>query len=150
MKKQKDMDARIVFESPMSNLKGNWLELIKTQLLACSNAVLQSVPQQSETFHYSFLLLLNLIPGGADGKDRHRIYEAYATRLDEREKEEKNLTNEKKLRIRQETEMEIIGEIVDYVDRFLGIREKLVMDRTVVPVSYAEEQDKEQEEEIIE
>ena len=127
------MDSKVVFEAPLAHLKGGWLELIKTQYINCSNAVLQEEDGHAQKFHYSFLLLLNLLPGGNDGKDRHRVYEAYQKRFETRVEEEKNengknVPNDVLRRIRQEVELEIMGHITDFVDKYIGIHEKLVVD----------------------
>ena len=71
------MDGKVVFESPVANLKGGWLELIKTQYLNCGNALLQEGNGNSEIYHYSFLFLLNMLPGGKKGEKRHRVYDIY-------------------------------------------------------------------------
>ena len=128
-----DPDGKVVFEAPLGNLKGGWLELIKTQYINCGNALLQQEDGNADRFHFSFLFLLNMLPGGKTGKKRHRVYEAYKnlleTRLKEAEKEAGNdLTNEQKSRVRQEIELETLGHITDFVDTYIGIQERLTVD----------------------
>lgn len=129
-KTAKDMDSKVVFESPVANLKGGWLELVKTQYLNCGNAILQEGDGNSEKFHYSFLFLLNLLPGGVTGKKRHVVYEIYKKLLKERFKglEGGDISNKEKARIRQEIELEMVGHITDYIDKYIGIQEKLTVD----------------------
>ena len=74
VKTVKDMDSKVVFESPVANLKGGWLELVKTQYLNCGNSLLQEDNGGGNKYHYSFLFLLNLLPGE---KKRHKLYDIY-------------------------------------------------------------------------
>ena len=139
-----DLDGKVIFESPLSNLKGNWLSLLQTVILNCSNVIVQD-GAESDRFHYSFLLLLNLLPGGKDGKDRHLIFEAHKKILDERmdaaeEEAHGHLAMHDRRRIRQEVELETIGSITDYIDENIGIKEKLVIDRTM-PAALLEEEE---------
>ena len=129
-KTAKDMDTKVVFESPVANLKGGWLELVKTQYLNCGNAILQEGDGNSERFHYSFLFLLNLLPGGVTGKKRHKVYEIYKKLLKERFDglEGGDISNKEKAKIRQEIEIEMVGHITDYIDKYIGIQEKLTVD----------------------
>ena len=138
-----DPDGKVVFEAPLGNLKGGWLELIKTQYINCGNALLQQEDGNADSFHFSFLLLLNMLPGGRVGKERHQVYEVHKNllkiRLEEAEKEVGGvLTNEQKMRVRQEIELETLGHITDFIDQYIGIRERLVIDRTVPPTEYSE------------
>ena len=128
-----DPDGKVVFEAPLGNLKGGWLELIKTQYINCGNALLQQEDGNADSFHFSFLLLLNMLPGGKKGKKRHQVYEEYKKllkiRLEEAETEVGGvLTNEQKMRVRQEIEMETLGYITDFVDKYIGIQERLTVD----------------------
>ena len=137
-----DPDGKVVFEAPLANLKGGWLELIKTQIINCSNAILQQEDGKTEKFHFSFLLLLNLLPGGKDGKKRHRVYDMHTARLKKRlEEGGGNLTNAQQTQIRQESEMQTLGEITDFVDKYIGIQEKLSIDRTVCNMVVNEEEE---------
>ena len=77
VKTAKDMDSKVVFESPVANLKGGWLELVKTQYLNCGNALLQQEDGNTEKFHFSFLFLLNMLPGGKNSKKFHNVYNAH-------------------------------------------------------------------------
>ncbi|MBK5190400.1 MAG: hypothetical protein JJE19_02755 [Methanosarcinales archaeon] len=134
-KSSSDPDAKVVFEAPLSNLKGQWLQLLQTVILNCSNVIVQD-GAESDRFHYSFLLLLNLLPGGKGGKDRHLIFEAHKKILEERmdaaeEEAHGHLAMHDRRRIRQEVELETIGSISDYIDENIGIKEKLIIDRTV-------------------
>ena len=123
------MDSKVVFESPVANLKGGWLELVKTQYLNCGNALLQQEDGNTEKFHFSFLFLLNMLPGGKNSKKRHRVYDIYKRLQKERFKTlGDNLTNQQKAKIQQEIEIEMIGHITDYVDQYIGIQEKLTID----------------------
>lgn len=134
------MDGKVVFESPVANLKGGWLELIKTQYLNCGNALLQEGNGNSEIYHYSFLFLLNMLPGGKKGEKRHRVYDIYKKLQKERFKEAgKNLSNDEKARIRQEIEIEMAGYITDFIDQYIGIQEKLTVD--VVAGNYDSEEE---------
>lgn len=127
--KSKDMDSKVVFEAPVANLKGGWLELIKTQYINCGNAILQEGDGNNNAFHFSFLLLLNLLPGGVKGQKRHRLYELYKKIESKRISEAGgNPSDTEKAHIRQEIELEIMGHITDYVDQYIGIHEKLTVD----------------------
>lgn len=120
------MDSKVVFESPVANLKGGWLELVKTQYLNCGNALLQGDNENNNTYHYSFLFLLNLLPGETK---RHKLYEIYKKLQEERFKNAgKDISNEEKVEIRQEIEIEMVGYITDYIDKYIGIQEKLTVD----------------------
>lgn len=126
VKTAKDMDSKVVFESPIANLKGGWLELVKTQYLNCGNSLLQEDNGNSNKYHYSFLFLLNLLPGE---KKRHKLYEIYKKLQKERFKDtDKNISNDERMKIRQEIEIEMVGYITDYVDKYIGIQEKLTVD----------------------
>lgn len=126
VKTAKDMDSKVVFESPVANLKGGWLELVKTQYLNCGNSLLQEDNGNSNKYHYSFLFLLNLLPGE---KKRHKLYEIYKKLQEERfKKASKNISNVEKAEIRQEIEIEMVGHITDYIDKYIGIQEKLTVD----------------------
>ena len=120
------MDSKVVFESPVANLKGGWLELVKTQYLNCGNALLQEDNGNSNKYHYSFLFLLNLLPGETK---RHKLYEIYKNLQEERFKNvSKDISNVEKAEIRQEIEIEMVGYITDYIDKYIGIQEKLTVD----------------------
>ena len=125
-KTAKDMDSKVVFESPVANLKGGWLELVKTQYLNCGNALLQEDNGNTNKYHYSFLFLLNLLPGETK---RHKLYEIYKKLQEDRfKKAGKDISNAEKAEIRQEIEIEMVGYITDYIDKYIGIQEKLTVD----------------------
>lgn len=126
-----DLDKQVIFETPIANLKGERLELIKQQYDRCGTAVLQynSNPDaaHSSAAHSSFLLLLNMIPGGKGGKIRHRIYDKYLAlhekRLSEAEsKTKERLTHAEKLRILIEVDIEMAGLITDNIDMYIGLQ----------------------------
>ena len=143
--KSKDMDSKVVFEAPVANLKGGWLELVKTQYLNCGNAILQEGNGNNNAFHFSFLLLLNLLPGGEGGQKRHRLYELYKKIEAKRIKEVGgNPSDAQKAHIRQEIELEIVGHITDYVDHYIGIQEKLTVDFVGVMSEEMEEANREE------
>jgi len=124
----KDLDSQVVFETPIANLKGGWLELIKQQYINCGNALLNN-PDNPNTFHFSFLLLLNMLPGGKRGKIRHEIYNEFLALREKRLNEAgTNLSVAERQKILQEVDLEMIGKITDNVDMYIGIHEKLVVD----------------------
>ena len=126
VKTAKDMDSKVVFESPVANLKGGWLELVKTQYLNCGNALLQEDNGNGNKYHFSFLFLLNLLPGETK---RHKLYKIYKKLQEDRFKGvAKDTSNAKKAEMRQEIEIEMVGYITDYVDKYVGIQEKLTVD----------------------
>ena len=125
VKTAKDMDSKVVFESPVANLKGGWLELVKMQYLNCGNALLQEDNGDANKYHYSFLFLLSLLPGETK---RHKLYEIYEKLKKGRLEGGGKLSNAEKAEIRQEIEIEMVGHFTDYIDKYIGIQEKLTVD----------------------
>ena len=103
--------------------------MVKTQYLNCGNALLQEDNGNTNKYHYSFLFLLNLLPGETK---RHKLYEIYKKlheeRLKKTRKDTRDISNEEKVEIRQEIEIEMVGYITDYIDKYIGIQEKLTVD----------------------
>lgn len=127
---QKEMDAQIIFESPLSNMKGNWLGLMQSQYLNCGQALLQDNGNSRVAFESSVLFLISLIP------NKERRDEILQYREDEIEaaikkaKKENNETfsNSDKNDITHRINIKIGGLVSDYVDTFLGIHQKLTYD----------------------
>lgn len=127
----------IIFEGAGANLKGGWLELIVQEYQNHSRAIMgMDGNEDGIKAHYTFLKLINTLPqkkGKRGTHSRERLYDAHqrllAKRLKDATKETSDvLTDEDKARVRMETELETIGHITDYVQKYIGIEEELTID----------------------
>ena len=127
----------IIFEGAGANLKGGWLELIVQEYQNHSRAI-QAMESSEDGIkaHYSFLKILNTLPqkkGKRGTHSRERLYDTHQELLAKRMKEASKgnggtLSDADKARVRMETELETIGHITDYVQKYIGIEEELTID----------------------
>ncbi|MBU0572020.1 MAG: hypothetical protein KKC50_08280 [Candidatus Omnitrophica bacterium] len=127
----------IIFEGPSANLKGGWLELIVQEYQNHSRAIMSMDSNEDGIkAHYCFLKLINTLPqkkGKRGTRSRERLYDYYKALMKKRMKEAQgetgsNLSDADKARVRMETELETIGHISDYVQKYIGIEEELTID----------------------
>ena len=129
----------IIFEGASANLKGGWLELIIRGYINHSNAIM-SMESDADGMkaHYMFLKLINLLPqkkGVRGTHSRERLYDRYVTLLQKRMEEASEEDGERIelndagiAAIRMEVELEMIGHLTDYVQKYIGIEEELTID----------------------
>jgi len=129
----------IIFEGASANLKGGWLELIIRGYINHSNAIM-SMESDADGMkaHYMFLKLINLLPqkkGVRGTHSRERLYNRYVTLLQKRMEEASEEDGERIelndagiAAIRMEVELEMIGHLTDYVQKYIGIEEELTID----------------------
>ena len=129
----------IIFEGASANLKGGWLELIVQTIKYHSTAIMgMESDADSIKAHYMFLKLINLLPqkkGKRGTRSRERLYDKYVTllttRMDEASMEDGErieLNDAGIAAIRMEVELEMIGHLTDYVQKYIGIEEELTID----------------------
>lgn len=129
----------IIFEGASANLKGGWLELIIRGYINHSNAIMSMESDvDGMKAHYMFLKLINLLPqkkGVRGTHSRERLYDRYIVLLEKRmaqasqeDDEYVELNDAEKSAIRMEVELEMIGHLTDYVQKYIGIEEELTID----------------------
>lgn len=129
----------IIFEGASANLKGGWLELIIRGYINHSNAIMgMETEADGMKAHYMFLKLINLLPqkkGVRGTHSRERLYDRYIELLEKRmgqasqeDDEFIELNDAEKSAIRMEVELEMIGHMTDYVQKYIGIEEELTID----------------------
>ena len=132
----------MIFEGASANLKGGWLELIIRGYINHSNAIMtMESDADGMKAHYMFLKLINLLPqkkGPRGSHSRERLYDRYvellSQRMGEASRDEDNpmeyleLNDADKSRIRMEVELEMVGHLTDYVQKYIGIEEELTID----------------------
>lgn len=129
----------IIFEGASANLKGGWLELIIRGYVNHSNAIMSmETDADGMKAHYMFLKLINLLPqkkGKRGTHSRERLYDRYVVllgkRMDEASMEDGErieLNDAGIAAIRMEVELEMIGHLTDYVQKYIGIEEELTID----------------------
>lgn len=132
----------IIFEGASANLKGGWLELVIRGYINHSNAIMaMESDADGMKAHYMFLKLINLLPqkkGSRGTHSREKLYDNYVELLTQRMEEasidEDNpkqyieLNDTDKSRVRMEVELEMIGHLTDYVQKYIGIEEELTID----------------------
>lgn len=126
--------GKITFESPVANMQGGWLGLIINEIERHSQALLQEGDGVFFKAHLVFLKIVHELPQNkredAD-KPRDILYENHKKRLEERYKAERmdhELTDTEKAQIRAEVEIETLGAVTDYCQRYIGIEEELTVD----------------------
>lgn len=128
----------IIFEGAGANLKGGWLELIVQEIQTHSRAMMMmDGSEDGIKAHYAFLKIINILPqktGKRGTHSRERLYNRHKALLAKRMKEATKeldgsiLSDKDKARVRMETELETIGHITDYVQKYIGIEEELTID----------------------
>ena len=129
----------IIFEGASANLKGGWLELIIRGYVNHSNAIMSmETDADGMKAHYMFLKLINLLPqkkGARGTHSRERLYDRYVVLLEKR-MDEASMEDGERIElndagiaaIRMEVELEMIGHLTDYVQKYIGIEEELTID----------------------
>lgn len=132
----------IIFEGASANLKGGWLELIIRGLIIHTTAIMgMDSDVDGMKAHYIFLKTINLLPqktGPRATHSREKLYDNYVKllerRMTEASRDEENpeqyleLNDADKSRVRMEVELEMIGHLTDYVQKYIGIEEELTID----------------------